>query len=121
MSFRATVWVALGAPASSTKITFFAVFFVVTGCDLISVAAGSFEASHEAVTPAPAISKNRRLEICGRLNPPAGCGHLQISRLNFSCWFMASSVVKYEIELVEQAPQQIFGVQPALPGATFHQ
>src|SRR5947208_1400547 len=82
-----------------------------TECDLIRVAAGSFEASHEAVTPAPAISKNRRREICGRLNPPAEGWHLQISRLNFSCcWVMASSglIVEHEIQLVKQAPQQVF-------------
>ena len=44
-TFRSNVSVWLGAPARRMKITFFALFIIGTGVELITCAAGSFEAS----------------------------------------------------------------------------
>ena len=58
-------------------MTFFALFCMETGVELMTGAAGSFEASQEAVTPVPATFMNRRLVRCGRCEKVATeCGRL---------------------------------------------
>src|SRR5690349_20117513 len=75
-TFRSNVSVWLGAPARRMKMTFFAVFRVVTGVELTMGAAGSSDASQEAVTPVPARVRKRRLERCGfSENVFTGCGY----------------------------------------------
>ena len=54
------------ARQQNDRVTFFALLCIVTGVVVITVDAGSFEASHDAVTPAPARLKKRRRVRCGR-------------------------------------------------------
>jgi hypothetical protein len=60
----------LGAPVSKMKITFFAVFFVVTAVPFTSASNGC--ARYDPATPAPATSKNRRRDKCGA-DPNEAC------------------------------------------------
>jgi hypothetical protein len=63
-TFRSNVSVWLGAPVMKTKITFFAVFCIVTGFESITTPAGAgLPTIKFAVTPAPRMWKSwRRLK-----------------------------------------------------------
>src|ERR1035438_2042941 len=83
---------------------------VVTGVVVITVEAGSFDASHDAVTPVPARVRKRRRVTCGRAKKLCtGCGYLRNNWSNFSCSFMRVSVIEHEVDFVKQRPQQVLG------------
>src|SRR5439155_20725031 len=94
----------LGAPVSRMKMTFLALFSVVTGELVMSAAEARLGRSNiEPVTPPPRSWKNCRRELCGRWkNGTCGCGYRLAKRLNRSWLFMLvlGLVIEHEIHFV---------------------
>src|SRR5712692_3420929 len=123
-----SIW--LGAPASRMKMTFLALFCVVTLAWLMVSAARARRARKKPETPVPTSSKNWRRVQCGRSKKAGAwrCGYFSTKRLNF-CWAFIrisrkgakdakkTSIVKDEVYLVVQGPEKPLGFLVAVAGA----
>src|SRR6185369_16402947 len=110
------------APASRMKITFLALFCVVTPAVAVSdsFAWASRGNRYDPVTPAPNSSKNWRRLTKGRLKKVLWwCGCRWKNCFRRCCSFMAvllrrASVVEDEIHFVVERPEQVLGLLVAV-------